>query len=92
MPSQLSCTSRASSIMLHADIFNCFPKIHVREKTIEISRHSRVVPCMYEVCSKVVTKWLRNPRRRQFRARFPPFTLTFPHVSCSVSAVFLGIS
>ena len=40
----------------------------------------------------MVTKCLRNPRKAQFPTCFPPFSLTFPRVSHSVSPVSLGIS
>ena len=53
IPSQLSWTSRASAIISHAEITNCFTKKDVPEKTMEISRHLRVV-LMY---IKWIEKW-----------------------------------
>ena len=54
-----------------------FRKKNVRRKTLEIPRHFQVAPSIYEVASELVTKCLRNPRKRQFRKCISPF-LRFP--------------
>ena len=55
-----------------------FPDIHV-------ARDIRVISSISEGAWKLVTKCLRNPRKRKFPACFLPFCLTFPYVSHSLS-------